>query len=90
MARPKPEIMLSQDTIDGQTWQVLATAAVYILTYEGDPFNMVTLHTMNDQPRKYKKTSYANEGSARARVRELNEFFETDKFSYIRVGAVDL
>jgi hypothetical protein len=86
MARPKPRIQHSKSFDDGTTWHILAADAMYILTYKGQPFNMVTQSLWAEQPRKYKKTAYANEGSARARARELNELFSTEEFNYINIG----
>lgn len=86
MARPKPNVILTHSQADGTTWQVLAAPKIYILTYQGQAFNLCTESIMDSQPRKYKKTAYANEGSARARARELNQLFMTEDFSYYQQG----
>lgn len=86
MARPQPTILKTIERPDGSEWRILAAKAVYVLTYQGQPFNMVTSDIFDASPRKYKKITYATEGSARYRVQELNRIFDTQAFAYVKLG----
>lgn len=86
MARPKPTVLKRLEQADGTLWNILQAPAVYVLTYQGQPFNMVSTNVFGDSPRKYKKITYATEGSARYRVIELNRLFDTEDFAYVKLG----
>lgn len=84
MARLQAEIIQQQE-VATTLWRVLRADATYVLLYQGEPFNLLTESTFGATPKKYKKTTYTNEGSARARVRELNQIFNTEDFTYKRI-----
>lgn len=85
MARLQAEIIQQQE-IGTALWRVLRAANTYVLLYRGEPFNLLTESIFGATPKKYKKTTYTNEGSARARVRELNAMFNTMDFTYQCIG----
>lgn len=86
MARPKPTVIGTLKQDDGTIWNLLEAPALYVLTYQGEPFNLVTENLLSTTTRKYKKITYASEGSARYRVMELNRLFGTTEFAYIKIG----
>lgn len=82
MARPQNEILIT--AYDGDnTWSIIAVPDYWIMTYQGKP---VTIRTENDINgyKKYKRTCYATEASAKNAVIKLNQLFNTVDFGYRR------
>ena len=84
MARPSAELITSIENDQGIVIELLAAEKNYIVTYKGQPINMrKVLPGLGKTKTKYLKLSYANRGNCLARVKQLNEQFMTDDFSYI-------
>lgn len=82
MARPKPEILLTQEVGDGSTWEILKAEAYYAITYKDEPIGIrITRASMNGNGHIYRKMTYTNLGNARAQVVRLNHRFNTTDFS---------
>ena len=90
MSRPKPEILL--DFTDKKTYkseQVLKSAAIYAVFYDGAPINLRSKHSLIDSfdyPPKYKKVSFSNSGHAFNLADKLNKLFKTDKFAVFKLS----
>ena len=82
MARPKPEVLLTQEVGDGTTWEILKADAYYAITYKNEPVGIrITRGSMTNNGHIYKKLSYTNLGNAQAQVVRLNHRFNTEDFS---------
>jgi hypothetical protein len=89
MARPKPNIILAQEQINGEVWEVTDCETNYVILYKEKLFGLRvhSKHSAEFNIRvKYKKLSYPTEGSAKRQVRLLNEKFACLDFSYARLG----
>tara|TARA_R110002126_G_scaffold167364_1_gene315816 strand:+ start:259 stop:519 length:261 start_codon:yes stop_codon:yes gene_type:complete len=86
MARPEPKVIAEQPQLDGTVWQLLQTEKTYVITYQGQPFDLrVFGHSLGGSKFKYKRTSYSQLGTAQAQVRRFNTKFNTLDFGYITV-----
>jgi hypothetical protein len=89
MARPKPNIILSQEQDNGEVWEITECDSNYVILYKGQFCGIKVTAAYSTQLNvriKYKKLSYPTEGSARRQVRMLNKKFNTDDFSYIKLA----
>lgn len=89
MSRPKPTILV--EYIDKKTYkseQVLRAEAIWAVFYENAPFNLKSSNVLTSYPGpKYKKTSFSNPGHAHNLSKKLNELFNTDQFTVVKLTA---
>jgi hypothetical protein len=87
MSRPKPTVLLEH--IDKKTYksdQILAAEAIWAVFYQSKPFNLKTQNSLTNFPGpKYKKVSFSNPGHAHNLAKKLNDLFNTDQFSVVRL-----
>lgn len=82
MARPGPEILLTQEVGDGTTWEILKADAYYAITFDNKPIGIrITKGSLSNNEHLYKKLTYTNLGNAQAQVVRLNHRFKTTGFS---------
>jgi len=83
MARPHADVLI--ELSDGTTTDKLLTVkAVYALTYQGQLVAIKRCQSVSwGMSSKYPKTYWPNEGTARNRVKKLNEQYMTEDFGYI-------
>ena len=89
MSRPKPTIIL--ESIDKKTYkseQVLKADAIWAVFYQGEPFNLKSYNVLTNYPGpKYKKTSFSNPGHAINLSKKLNDTFNTEDFSVVKLSS---
>ena len=87
MSRPKPKILLTYtDPKTYKSEEVLKADAVYTVFYDRQPINLRTVNSLVNYPGpKYKKSSFANAGSAFNLADKLNKLFKTNKFEVYRL-----
>lgn len=86
MSRPEPTILLEID-IDDCVLQITKSYELYQVTYKKQPIGIRKLVAgLGYEKKKYPRTTYDNEGSARACARRLNEYFTTTDFGYHKVN----
>ena len=87
MSRPKPTVLL--EYIDKKTYksdQILAADAIWAVFYQGKPFNLKTQNSLSNFPGpKYKKVSFSNPGHAHNLAKKLNDLFQTDQFTVVKL-----
>lgn len=87
MSRPKPTVLLEH--IDKKTYksdQVLKADAIWAVFYQGSPFNLKTQNSLTSFPGpKYKKVSFSNPGHAHNLAKKLNDLFNTDEFTVVKL-----
>lgn len=87
MSRPKPTVLLEQ--IDKKTYksdQVLQAEAIWAVFYQNAPFNLKNFNILTNYPGpKYKKVSFSNPGHALNLAKKLNESFDTDEFTVVKL-----
>lgn len=87
MSRPKPTVLLEH--IDKKTYksdQVLKAEAIWAVFFQGAPFNLKTQNSLTSFPGpKYKKVSFSNPGHAHNLAKRLNEMFNSEDFSVVRL-----
>jgi|TARA_B100000780_G_C21039097_1_gene416873 hypothetical protein len=83
MSRPKPEILLEK--IDKETYkteQILASAGIWSVYYQGRAINLKTQNMLVSYPGpKYKKVSFSNSGHAINLAKKLNKKFNCTDFT---------
>jgi len=83
MARPEPKIVAEQEQDSGDVWQILEAEKTYVITYQGQPFDLrVVSHGLGVSKFKYKRTSYSQIGTCQAQVKRYNSKFNTNDFDY--------
>ena len=89
MSRPKPTVLL--ETVDKKTYkgeQVLKADAIWAVFYQGEPFNLKSYNVLTNYPGpKYKKTSFSNPGHAINLSKKLNDTFNTEDFSVVKLSS---
>ena len=89
MSRPKPTVLV--EYIDKKTYkaeQVLQAEAIWAVFYDSAPFNLKSSNVLTSYPGpKYKKTSFSNPGHAHNLASKLNDLFNTDKFTVVKLTA---
>lgn len=82
MARPKPEILMKYplNTRTGKNLEIVTCEGVYVVTYDGEPFNVRIADPYASNIQKYKFTVYVNSAHAVRFANKLNKYFKTDKF----------
>ena len=87
MSRPKPKILL--EYVDKKTYraeQVLDAEAIWAVFYKNKPFNLKSLKYLTNYPGpKYKKVSFSNPGHAHNLSQKLNDMFDCQDFSVIKL-----
>jgi hypothetical protein len=87
MSRPKPTVLLEH--IDKKTYksdQILAAEAIWAVFYQSKPFNLKTQNSLTNFPGpKYKKVSFSNPGHAHNLAKKLNDLFNTDQFTVVKL-----
>lgn len=85
MARPGPIVLAEVDT-EYCRMQVTKSIEMFQITYNDIPVGIRKLvDGLGMEIKKYPRTNYDNEGSARAAARRLNHIFNTDAFGYRRL-----
>jgi hypothetical protein len=88
MARPKPEVIKTQEVGDGSTWEILRADKFYVITYKGEPVNIrKTQGSMTGNQHLYKKLTYTNRGNAELQIQRLNHRFNCTDFTLMEVGS---
>ena len=87
MSRPKPNILLEYvDKKSYKSEQILEAEAIWAVFYNSKPFNLKTQNILTSYPGpKYKKVSFSNPGHAINLSKKLNETFNCDKFSVVKL-----
>jgi|TARA_B110000977_G_scaffold1274_1_gene1825 hypothetical protein len=89
MSRPKPTVL--REFIDKKSYraeQVLQAEAIWAVFFENNPFNLKSLNILTSYPGpKYKKTSFSNPGHAHNLAKKLNDLFDSDEFSVVKLTA---
>mgnify|MGYP000158950687 FL=1 len=89
MSRPKPTVLL--ENVDKKTYkgeQVLKADAIWAVFYQGEPFNLKSYNVLTNYPGpKYKKTSFSNPGHAINLSKKLNDTFNTEDFSVVKLSS---
>ena len=89
MSRPKPKVLL--EFIDKKTYkseQILDAEAIWAVFYNNKPFNLKSSHSLSNYPGpKYKKVSFSNPGHAINLAKKLNELFNCNQFTVVKLSA---
>lgn len=89
MSRPKPVIL--KEYVDKKTYkteQVLQSDAIWAVFFQNKPFNLKSANMLTSYPGpKYKKTSFSNPGHALNLAKKLNNLFDSDEFSVVKLTA---
>lgn len=86
MARPKPKVLLEHTNKNFRSEQVLDAEAIYAVFYKDRPINLKSFNSLVDSTgAKYKKTSFSNPGHAFNLCSRLNEKFNTDDFTVVKL-----
>ena len=89
MSRPKPTIL--REYIDKKTYkteQVLQSDAIWAVFFQNQPFNLKSANMLTSYPGpKYKKTSFSNPGHALNLAKKLNNLFDSDEFTVVKLTA---
>lgn len=86
MARPKPNIIIEISDKSYTSEQILEAGAIYAVYYEGAPINLRVINMISNYPgTKYKKVSFSNSGHAFNLADKLNEKFNTDQFTVVKL-----
>jgi len=87
MSRPKPTVLIEH--VDKKTYkseQVLQAEAIWAVFYKDEPFNLKSANMLTNYPGpKYKKVSFSNPGHAHNLSKKLNEMFNTNDFTVVRL-----
>jgi|TARA_B110000196_G_scaffold244658_1_gene213323 hypothetical protein len=89
MSRPKPIVL--KEFVDKKTYkteQVLQSDAIWAVFYQSQPFNLKSANLLTSYPGpKYKKTSFSNPGHALNLAKKLNNLFDSDEFTVVKLTA---
>ena len=87
MSRPKPTIL--KEHVDKKTYkteQVLQSDAIWAVFFQNQPFNLKSANMLTSYPGpKYKKTSFSNPGHALNLAKKLNNLFDSDEFTVVKL-----
>jgi len=84
MARPTAKIIHTLTFDDGITWDIMEAEGQYMLLYKGNPVS-IRSSSLIRQTFKYFKSTYPNEGSAKAQCLRLNKKFNCLDFTYVKL-----
>ena len=91
MSRPKPNVLLEH--VDKKTYkseQILEADAIWAVFYHDSPFNLKSANMLTNYPGpKYKKVSFSNPGHAINLAKKLNDLFNCDEFSVVKLNKGD-
>ena len=87
MSRPKPTVKLEfTNKVTYKCEQVLDAEAIWAVFYQDKPFNLKSSNSLTNYPGpKYKKTSFSNPGHAHNLASKLNNLFNSDKFTVVKL-----
>ncbi len=89
MSRPKPSILIEYtDKKTYKTEQILEAVenAIWAVFYKNTAFNLKTFNSLASYPGpKYKKTSFSNPGHAFNLTKKLNQQFNCDDFTVVKL-----
>tara|TARA_B110000305_G_C19342272_1_gene589794 strand:+ start:121 stop:414 length:294 start_codon:yes stop_codon:yes gene_type:complete len=89
MSRPKPTVLL--EFIDKKTYkseQILDAYSIWAVFFKNKPFNLKSSHSLTNYPGpKYKKVSFSNPGHAINLAKKLNDLFNCNDFSVVKLAA---
>ena len=89
MSRPKPTVLL--EYVNKKTFrseQVLEAEAIWAVFHKDKPFNLKSSNMLTNYPGpKYKKTSFSNPGHAHNLAKKLNDLFNCDEFTVVKLTA---
>jgi|TARA_B110000503_G_C7046763_1_gene370539 hypothetical protein len=89
MSRPKPTVLL--EFIDKKTYkseQILDAYSIWAVFFKNKPFNLKSSHSLTNYPGpKYKKVSFSNPGHAINLAKKLNDLFNCNDFSVVKLTA---
>jgi len=87
MSRPKPNILLEK--VNNKTYrseQILAAEAIWAVFHQNKPFNLKSSNALTNYPGpKYKKTSFSNPGHAHNLAKKLNDMFNCEDFTVVKL-----
>jgi hypothetical protein len=91
MSRPKPNVLLEH--VDKKTYkseQILEADAIWAVFFRDAPFNLKSANMLTNYPGpKYKKVSFSNPGHAINLAKKLNELFNCDDFTVVKLNKGD-
>ena len=91
MSRPKPNVLLEH--VDKKTYkseQILEAEAIWAVFYHNEPFNLKSANMLTNYPGpKYKKVSFSNPGHAINLAKKLNDLFNCNEFSVVKLNKGD-
>ena len=91
MSRPKPTVVLEH--VNKKTYkseQVLDAEAIWAVFFKDKPFNLKSSNVLTNYPGpKYKKVSFSNPGHAHNLAKKLNDLFNCEDFSVVKLTAGD-
>ena len=89
MSRPKPTVVLEH--VNKKTYkseQVLDAEAIWAVFFKDKPFNLKSSNVLTNYPGpKYKKVSFSNPGHAHNLAKKLNDLFNCDEFTVVKLTA---
>jgi len=89
MSRPKPTVVLEH--VNKKTYkseQVLDAEAIWAVFFKDKPFNLKSSNVLTNYPGpKYKKVSFSNPGHAHNLAKKLNDIFNCEDFSVVKLTA---
>ena len=89
MSRPKPTVVLEH--VNKKTYkseQVLDAEAIWAVFFKDKPFNLKSSNVLTNYPGpKYKKVSFSNPGHAHNLAKKLNDLFNCEDFSVVKLTA---
>lgn len=87
VSRPKPKILCeATDVATSKTNQILEADAIWAVFFKDRPFNLREQDLKNESSEpKYKKVSFSNRGHALNLCKKLNEQFNCDDFSLVKL-----
>jgi len=87
MSRPKPDVIIEH--VDKKTYkseQILKAEAIWAVFYNDAPFNLKSANMLTNYPGpKYKKVSFSNPGHAVNLAKKLNDLFNCQDFSVVKL-----
>jgi hypothetical protein len=91
MAKQKPQILFEHtDRTTYKCEQILAAQDIFAVFYDGKPINIKHLPSrFVDISPRYKKSSFQNPGFAVNLAKRLNKKYATDKFTVMRLNAIE-
>ena len=84
--RPGPTVILEQEQLDGQVWQILKGDEMYVILYKNKPVSIkVVRPSLSLENKSYKRMSYTELGTAIAQCKRYNEKFNCNDFNYVKM-----